>query len=509
MGGPSLNASALTPNQATEARQAALADLYVFAKSVLGFDRLVHPLHREMCDRAQAMTDPSRNMILYPRGHFKSTIFSIAYPLWMLCRDPNLRILLVGAKSDNAEHFLGKIKRTIEQNATFRVLFPDRCPPDTTKTVWTQKEILFPRQRDYPEYSIETAGVGASVTSRHYDIIIKDDLINEDTYLSPTEMLRVIDWHLFSNSLFMDDQSGIDVVVGTLWPSTNDIYTHIRTKEPEYRIKKRSAVEQDQSIFPERFPVKALLALRDKDPVKFACQYQNEPHTSGVMEFRDEWLQFYEYEKRESVALVRLPNGQVIPIGKMNRTLRVDPALTALADMRPGSKPSRSAIVVDGVAPDGNVFVLEAWAGFVDPRDLLSKVFEVDKRWRPTAWGIERVAYQKVLKYWMEERAAQLGRRARITELVPDTKTSKEARIRTAICESFGEQKVYVRRDMVEFLEEYRNFPQTGATVDLLDAFAYGPQMWRAPIDDEAEPVDDGIPTVEALCSGRSPITGY
>jgi hypothetical protein len=234
-----------------------------------------------------------------------------------------------------------------------------------------------------------------------------------------------------------------------------------------------------------------------------------EPHTSGVAEFRQDWLQYYTYEKREATPTVVLPNGRPTAIGKLNRYMRVDPALTALADMRPGSTPSRSAIVVDGVAPNGDIYLLDAWAAFVDPRDLLSKIFELQARWRPLAVGIERVAYQKVLKYWIEERAATKGKYIRIVELIPDTKQSKEARIRTAIAESFGEQKVYVRKDQTEFLEEYRLFPQTGAQRDLLDAFAYGPQMWRTPIGDDDEIEDDGIREVVNLQEGRSPITGY
>jgi hypothetical protein len=41
-------------------------------------------------------TTQTRSLILYPAGHGKTTLVSTLLPIWALCKDPNIRIVIIG-----------------------------------------------------------------------------------------------------------------------------------------------------------------------------------------------------------------------------------------------------------------------------------------------------------------------------------------------------------------------------------------------------------------------------
>jgi hypothetical protein len=67
-------------------------DLFLFAYECLGFKDLTWHCHGPMIETLEAPT--TRKLIVMPRGSLKSSICSIAYPIWQLMKNPNERILI-------------------------------------------------------------------------------------------------------------------------------------------------------------------------------------------------------------------------------------------------------------------------------------------------------------------------------------------------------------------------------------------------------------------------------
>ena len=61
---------------------------------------------------------------------------------------------------------------------------------------------------------------------------------------------------------------------------------------------------------------------------------------------------------------------------------------------------------------------------------------------------------------------------------------------------------------MQDLLDEYRMFPN-GPTVDLLDALAYGEDMWSKPFTEEEDAADREAESDFDALGGRDAITGY
>lgn len=254
--------------------------------------------HGLLCRDLDRLKRPyARRLDMWPRGNLKTHIISIGRSIQDYLNDHEVRILLVGANQAAAKKNLSYIKRHFETNAVLHWLFPE-CVPDISNTKWTETEICLPRTRNLPEPTFKAVGVGGHITGWHFDIIRKDDMIDEKTEKSPEVMEKIIDWHLLSKNLLDSPFTGIDHVVGTPWLA-GDVYGFIAKDEREYEIRRVSIIykkdEELRSVWPERFPVEELLKLREKDPYMFACQQMCNPVDEAVVAFNPKWLRYYEF----------------------------------------------------------------------------------------------------------------------------------------------------------------------------------------------------------------------
>jgi hypothetical protein len=276
-----------------ELRQLAKTDLYFLCKGVLGFADMTPRFHGERCWQMRNVQLPyARQLDLWPRGHLKTHIITIGKSIQDYLNNRNVRILLAGASLDNAKKNLRKIKMIFESNTLLHWLFPE-CIPNTTSDKWAETEICLPRSANPPESTFKAVGVGGQTTGWHFDILRKDDLIDEKTERSPENMEKIIEWHLLTKNLLESPTKGVDHLIGTRW-SSGDLYQYIIDHEKEYTVNCIPAIGPDgQPVWPERFSLEGLMQLREKDPYMFATQQMNNPRDQAVVDFDAQWLRYY------------------------------------------------------------------------------------------------------------------------------------------------------------------------------------------------------------------------
>jgi predicted phage terminase large subunit-like protein len=259
-------------------------DLYSFARKILGYSRLRVDPHFDWCYKLDQYRH-KRSLWLEPRHTYKSTVFTKAYPIWRLWREPNLRILIVNATAANAEAFLAEIvghylrnQKLLELYRHFNVLEPLDRQSAKKKSI-----ILTTRTKNFAEPSIGTIGALGNLVSAHYDLIIVDDLCNIDDRESPTIREKKKRWYQDLVSILVPD--GELVVVGTHW-HFDDVYSFIinelNPQLPEtarYYIQRESCYTDDGSPrFPRILTPEFLAAMKiEKGLPLFSCQYLNQP----------------------------------------------------------------------------------------------------------------------------------------------------------------------------------------------------------------------------------------
>ena len=510
-------------------RLRAARSLYFFSKAVIGHIDLNPYCHLAPCLFLQDFTRPAK---LYedPRRHLKSSISTLAFPLWVFARrvargqDPNDRIAIISSTKTNAQRFLRSIKAVVETNVVFRTLFPELVPQFSNDDVWNSEEIIFPRRATTPDPSIDTLGVGGKATSRHYDIVIEDDLINEENWDSPGAIEKAVESHRLNKNL-LETPLDLQYTIENAW-GTYDLNRHIVDKELETAVLSRSSFgwnekrsrhlparvekllkehEPGQPIWPERFDANELAKLlQELGPRIFSAQYLNDPHDPDVVDFREEWLRYFTFNGQGDLRVTptRGVPMEIVKRNELSVAMAWDPALEEK------SSACRSAIVVTGVDPKDRVFLLEVYARRRDPLEMIDDLFRLAKKWNPELGvGIEKVLFQRVLLDVARRRAPAYGLSSSLfRELKPLPKKDKDARIRTLIGTAFAEGRVYVQSTQTDFIEEYIQFP-LGKTKDILDAFAYSALLWvrGQTAAEAAEELDREARVLEA----RDPVTGY
>ena len=282
-----------------ELRTAAQGSLYVFSKAILGMDKFVAHLHKNLCDWMQTIP-PRRKLLLTPRDTFKTsmaralgihvTIQDAASNPYFPGRDGmNLRLLYAAENERRALSRIGWIRRQYSNNRMLRALWEHRLygNPEAESPVWTSSHFNpGPRTEDYPEATFESAGVDSGSTGGHYDILIKDDLIGLRSRKQPQLMLAAIEWWKTSHSLMNDPIESLDFVFGTRWAS-EDLYSWIFENEADdFSSRVLSCFNPDGTLlFPERLSAEVLAGYKRKYGEMYYLNYENRAVGAGTTAF--------------------------------------------------------------------------------------------------------------------------------------------------------------------------------------------------------------------------------
>lgn len=199
----------------------AIRESLLFTCSVLGFKDVNEPTHGEIIDCLESSCP--RKLICVPRGCLKSSIACVAYPIWLLTRNPNLRILIDSELYSNSKTFLREIKAHLESSNMVNLFGPFRGE------TWNESEIIInQRTVKKKEASITVSGIGATKVGQHYDVIIGDDMNSPQNTNTPENAKKVVDHYRMNTSILEPD--GTYVVIGTRY-SENDLIGYILQNE--------------------------------------------------------------------------------------------------------------------------------------------------------------------------------------------------------------------------------------------------------------------------------------
>lgn len=453
-------------------REKGKKSLFFFAKAILGFDKLNQRIHLPIAKELEDYTKNLRIVVVLPRDWYKTTLVSIAYPLWRAINNPNIRMLIVQNSYSNACKKLGAIKQVVESNDLFRMLYPEILPDSSC--VWSKECLTLKRAGKFPEGTFEAAGTGTAVTGRHYDLIIEDDTVSPDLdamtgiSMQPTqsEIDKAIGWHRLAHPLLIEMKESQIIVVGTRWSESDLIGWILQNSVKDYKVLSR-AVKEDkfgnssrdgELVWPERFDEAVLSQLEsDLGPYMTASLYYNQPQAAVNQVFKRDWIRYY----------LSKPDGLVC-------CTSVDPAPS---DKEEASDPDYSVVMTTGVNPiDGRIYVLDYFRGRVNPGELIRIIFDHYRIYSPVVVKVESIAYQRTLAYWINRKQESL-RLFFTVEEIRSARASKVDRIR-GLQPFFASGKIAIRAEMSDLERELLAFPKA-AHDDLPDALSMQIGFWN------------------------------
>lgn len=461
------------------AKQAYLTNLFAFNRDILRVEEggegsgkrvPLKQFHEELCQFVER--NPTRKKIaLMPRGHLKTTLITVGYSLQRIAKDPKVRILIANATGTMAEAFLGQIKKHLQYNETFKRYFGDLS---TSAAMWRDNMITLPTgdgSYQSKEATVTAYGLGGSLVSQHYDVIIIDDAHNRENINTKDQIEKVK--QSYRDLLDLLEPGGQLIIIGTKWHD-DDLYGQVMDKNnPESRefdVFIRQAitdmklgrdnsghyvVESGNVLWPEKYSLKALSALlNEKGLYEFSCQYQNIAVDDENAVFHKQW--FHEYDPTD------------LRDRRLTKFTAIDPAIS-LKD-----RADFTAIVTIGVDVLGKIYILEVKRGHYTEDQMVDELFLTNEKYHPQNICIETVAFQKTLQHYIMKEIKRQGHSLPLNEVMPETSESKEKRIRLL-------QPIYMRSDIyhsksvanIEYLEdELLRFPK-GKHDDIIDSLSY------------------------------------
>ena len=453
-------------------------DLYAFAKGVLGYTDMTPKVHGPFCSFLQHNRKQFK-LALMPRDHFKTSVGTVAGNMHLAVNDPNHRILIGNETGTNAERMLGIIQDHCDSNRRFRALFNNVIPKNTREVRWNTKELDWNRDWIGPEPTFDAIGMTGTVTSRHYTHICYDDPISEEAIKSEKVMKDTISRMSAMTALLVKPKFNTVWLIGTRW-AMFDVYSWFRESfASRLGILARSVIEDGEIIFPELID-EEMLAIKRKvmGDYKFSCLMVNNPRDGAKQDFDVENAEFWEWDSTGTRVLIYNAEGLIERIWRLDEldiTVTVDPAPaeTTTSD--------RNAITTCGITPTNEVIVLDVFARRCTPLEVIEYLFALWQRFRFRAVGIEGVAYQKSLKYFVTQEMMRRGHWFRVEELKALGK--KEYRIR-GLQPILAMGRMYFNARQQLLMQEMSDFP-LGEYDDTVDSLSMHLQMWKGRLSPE------------------------
>ncbi len=488
----------LTEQLRLSIRAKALNSTYFLCKVVLGYTKLNQRVHLPMCEFVDQTEDYIRREMLMPRTHFKTTIWTIAHSMKLVCRDPNITILMIADTGTNASRFMQEIQQHFQFNEVFRWVFSEIIPENFNKTRWSNTEMVVNRTIISREPTIDAIGALGGSESRHYDWIKPDDLVTEKCIRSVVEMDKICRWAGGLESLLNVQRTGHIDFIGSrkkkadLYELQEKMYSLGMEKQEigpfayaigEMAVFTRGAIEDGKVIFPEQLTLRFLIRLRKYDPERYHAQYANSPKGTGLNTFDVESVRYWSWT--DDGKIVCAHEGKTLflsSIWAMERIVLFDPSVAE----KQSSSEQAIIVVAKGTGPFR--IVLETHIGHYPPDVAVDLLFEMDKKWHPSVMSIEKRGFQGWVKYWLAERAE----RDKIPyppivewplEGASNSQWSKIEHIR-AMQPMVRANYLWIHESQVELIDLIEFYPNVRWD-DGLDALAQAMDYWPMMVDEE------------------------
>lgn len=252
---------------------------------------------REIVDGAK-----QRVLISMPPRYLKSHCCSVAFPAWLLGRDPTNRIICVSYSNDlAADH--SRACKTLMQSELYKQAFPGTWIHPRHNT-----ELDFATTRRGRRFATSVHGTLTGLGGNF--IIVDDPLKGADAY-SEAARRKANEW--FDSTLFsrLDSKKDDTILVVMQRLHVDDLIGHLKDKGGFYHLSLPAIAEEPQSIridphttitrqpghilHPEREPLGVLEEIkRQIGQAAFNAQYQQRPSPPEGNMIRWAWLKPYD-----------------------------------------------------------------------------------------------------------------------------------------------------------------------------------------------------------------------
>lgn len=232
-----------------------------------------------------------RLLFVAPRGFAKSTLCSVAFPLWLALFRKKTDIMLVSATASLAKEMLRKVRNELKNNPKVLQDFGDLVSDEKD----TEEHVILKNG-----VQIRAKGRGFQIRGLRPDCIVCDDLEDEEIIYSKEQREKLEHWFMRTLLPTLKPDQGL-LYVGTMLHQAS-LMAKLRIK-PEFTSRFYQALTNGRSIWEEMWPTERLNELRrELGEYAFLAEYQNNPISLSEQPIKPHFLDGVKI-KGEPVAL--------------------------------------------------------------------------------------------------------------------------------------------------------------------------------------------------------------
>lgn len=434
---------------------AAAKHLEVFARYYLKHHFPLPPsaMHKDLFAWLTGMTTQRgvRLAVAAPRGHAKSTIASLAFPLWCVCFGYEKLIVLISNTAEQAQEHLTNIKRELETNELLARDFPHAAGPAASPP-WRKAHVVTRNQ-----VALLALGAGNQIRGRKFGsnrpgLMILDDVEAAEGVRSEEQRSKQGEW--FRSAVAQAGTATTNIVVvgttlhpesllstltnpikspgwtssryravisfaehGDLWERWQRVYNG--QEEYEERVGHEAAralfdanqaamLDGTQVLWPLRDGYYDLMVTRLREGVHaFATEKQNEPMSPEDALFKESELHFWDDRFKSEADLMQSLSGQCLAFGAC------DPSLGKQGRGRDYT----GIVTVLREKHKGTMYVIHTDISRRTPDQIVETVIQLHKRFNYVQFGFEINQFQEVLAEQLRKTSRMRGQQVPIVPI--------------------------------------------------------------------------------------------
>ncbi len=182
----------------------------------------------------RAATEETRALVLYPATHGKTTLVSTLLPIHAFCKDPNVRIAIIGKNDTEVDGIMQVIQAECTGNDQLVKDFGPFKPKDDPSKPWALGRMsVAQRTIRAKEATITVFGAGArTVLGYRTDWTICDDVVTSENSATPGQREKLRNWFDLCVETGPEHVDSRMTVVGTRF-DPSDLYGDLEELEDE------------------------------------------------------------------------------------------------------------------------------------------------------------------------------------------------------------------------------------------------------------------------------------
>jgi len=379
-------------------------------------------------------------------------------------------ILYIGKSEAHAIRSVKWIRRQITHNTQFANTFQL-----SKGAKWQDVECEIQHGVDEHPIWLLAMGITGSVRGINEDdyrpdLIVLDDVLDEENTATLDQRTKIekLVYGALKNSLAPATESPDAKIISLNTPHNKDDYAWKALEDREWTSARYGCwtaetkdlpLAKKESSWPARYPSATLRLEYEAAAARNSLATWNREKEVRITsvetsDFDFEWLQYYDDDPPGGVTVVAVdPVPPPSPIAIAKGLTRNDYEVFAAVTRFQGSFYVREIQFMRGHDPDWSIMQL----------------FAFGMRWKPRCFSVEAVAYQRTL-HWIFKKAMEAKRIYYVIKDFPDRR-SKRDRIIDGLKSISVNRKLYIKRDMIEFVAQYTDYPAVSFD-DIIEAVA-------------------------------------